>query len=113
MKITINKEFTHVSKVSDVKKALVALKKTYNDCDMLSHFNIATDNNVSGKVLRCEISAYDNAFDFGASVELIVYREYYEFTTVRFYIDFNDNGTVTNVATDPLLITVDRYNRQF
>lgn len=113
MKITVDKDFTHVSKVATVKNTLNAMKKLYTENDLLIMFNDATDNAVSGEILRCNVSGYDNVVGVGASVEMITYNEYYEFTTVRFYIDIDEEGTIEKFATDPLLINVDHYRRAF
>ena len=106
MKITVDKEFTHVSKVATVKATLGAMKKIYTENDLLIMFNDATGNDVNGEILRCEVSGYDNVLGVGASVEMIIYNKYYEFVTVRFYIDIDDEGTIEKFATDPLLVNV-------
>lgn len=109
MKITVNKDFTHVSKVATVKNTLAAFKRIYTENDVLAMFNDATENAVRGDVLKCDVSGWDNVDGVGVCVEMIIHDLRYEFVTVRFYLDIDDDGVLEKVATDPLLVTVDRY----
>lgn len=110
MKITVDKEFTHAAKVAAVKNTLNAMKKIYTENDILTMFNDATGNDVNGEILRCNISGYDDLTNVGAVVEMIIFN-FYEFATVRFYIDIDSEGTIENFSTGPLLVTVEKFRR--
>ena len=92
MKITMDKKFTEVYYMDQVKNDMKEFKARYTDGDLLRAFIDATGQWASGDIIKCDISAFtagylfDNVTSF--CVNMIV-DEYSSIVRLHFYVDMD------------------------
>ena len=109
MTIKINKEYTLASQLDTIKEKAHEFKTHFTEGDLLRMYVEATDAEVGGEILKCEVKAFaSNALYDDASflVQLIV-DDLSSFHRIRFYISEEDGAYAVN--TDQALITHDLY----
>lgn len=122
MKITVDKDFTRISQVDEVKEAIKEFRSYWDESSLYSQFRseydeVAPENTLfGGEVVQCSVSAfpagYEESGEYDFSVYMLVdcgialYR-------IRFYI--NDNGEIRLSAWDRIagkyidLYSVEKY----
>ena len=105
MKITIDKDFTPISRLKDLKAAIKDFKARYTDNDLVAAYQDAFDvsDGYGYDVLHTDISAFwDNATRSAHySVNIILWLPRIAFVTYHFYC--NPDGASLNISEDSVL----------
>lgn len=115
-KFTVSKEYTTVAKVPMVKNAQKELKAMFTEKDLLEMFNGTFGHLISGQILETRVEGFNsNNFsdDVSLYVTMFIYDEYFAFTHISFYIDYEAVSESFAVVTrdSEILVNVRRYTR--
>lgn len=94
MKITVEKQFTTLALLPQVKADMKEFKARYTDIDLLNAFIDATDivDPYAADILRCDVEAFPAGTDFNDEthffVEMVTFS-YAKICVLRFYVDMN------------------------
>jgi hypothetical protein len=110
MKCTIDKEYTTIGKLPIVKAAVKELKVRYSESDLLNLFTESSGYHISGKVVDCEISAFNTnnwTDNISFMVTMTVYSPWYKIWEISFFMTYS--GDFFKVDGSDVLTTVHAF----
>lgn len=118
MKITVEKKYTTLEKLPQVKADMKEFKARYTDNDLLNAFVDATDiiDPYAADILRCDVEAFPAGSDFDDEthfgVEMVTFT-YAKVCVLRFYVDMDLTvDTRKAYLSDSMLYSCEVYTKK-